>query len=119
VRVTLYLRNALRLKRLESDRVLLVEGDVLDTKKLAKAMAGQDVVLRQPRRRSRTDGDERRHGDAQVRSAASGLDQRNGDLRRGAGRAVDLDYTILRPGVFTNTDVRRRREVGDLPSTSI
>jgi putative NAD(P)-binding protein len=44
--VTLYLRNALRLKRLESDRVLLVEGDVLDTKKLAKAMAGKEDVVR-------------------------------------------------------------------------
>ena len=43
-RLTLYLRNARRLKRLESDPVRVVEGDVLDTKTLTQAMAGQDVV---------------------------------------------------------------------------
>ena len=37
MRVTCYLRNALRLKRLESDRVLLVDGDVLDTNPRAHA----------------------------------------------------------------------------------
>jgi saccharopine dehydrogenase-like NADP-dependent oxidoreductase len=38
VRVTLYLRNALRLKHLESDRVLLVEGDVLSTLRRRSAL---------------------------------------------------------------------------------
>jgi uncharacterized protein YbjT (DUF2867 family) len=44
-RLTLYLRNARRLKLFgHADRVRVVEGDVLDTKTLEAAMAGQDVV---------------------------------------------------------------------------
>ena len=44
-RLTLYLRNARRLKSsAPADRVRVVEGDVLDTKALESAMAGQDVV---------------------------------------------------------------------------
>jgi uncharacterized protein YbjT (DUF2867 family) len=43
--LTLYLRNAKRLKLSgHADRVRVVEGDVLDTKALEAAMAGQDVV---------------------------------------------------------------------------
>jgi uncharacterized protein YbjT (DUF2867 family) len=42
--LTLYLRNAQRLKSLKSNRVTVVEGDVLDQKKLQEAMTGQDVV---------------------------------------------------------------------------
>ncbi len=45
VRLTLYLRNARRLKlSAPADRVRVVEGDVLDQKALEAAMAGQDVV---------------------------------------------------------------------------
>jgi len=44
-RLTLYMRNAKRLKlSSHADRVRVVEGDVLDTKVLESAMAGQDVV---------------------------------------------------------------------------
>src|SRR5277367_491815 len=44
-RLTLYLRDARRLKlSCHADRVRVVEGDVLDTKTLAAAMVGQDVV---------------------------------------------------------------------------
>jgi len=44
-RLTLYLRNARRPKiSSHADRVRVVEGDVLDTKALESAMAGQDVV---------------------------------------------------------------------------
>jgi len=43
--LTLYLRNARRLKLSgHADRVRVVEGDVLDTKALEAAMSGQDVV---------------------------------------------------------------------------
>jgi uncharacterized protein YbjT (DUF2867 family) len=45
VRLTLFLRNAKRLKLSgHTDRVRVVEGDVLDTKALESAMTGQDVV---------------------------------------------------------------------------
>ncbi|MGO9302142.1 MAG: NAD(P)H-binding protein, partial [Candidatus Korobacteraceae bacterium] len=44
-RLTLYLRKARRLKLLGlTDRVRVVEGDVLDTVALERAMASQDVV---------------------------------------------------------------------------
>jgi uncharacterized protein YbjT (DUF2867 family) len=42
--LTLYLRNAERVKHLQSDRVRVIEGDVLDPARLKEAMAGQDVV---------------------------------------------------------------------------
>jgi uncharacterized protein YbjT (DUF2867 family) len=45
VQLTLYLRNAKRLKTLgHADHVRVVEGDVLDLKALSAAMAGQEVV---------------------------------------------------------------------------
>jgi uncharacterized protein YbjT (DUF2867 family) len=43
-KLTLYLRNARRLRKLESPRVRTVEGDVLDATALRQAMVGQDVV---------------------------------------------------------------------------
>ena len=42
--LTLFLRRAKRLHRLRSDRVRVIEGDVLDLKTLQAAMEGQDVV---------------------------------------------------------------------------
>ena len=42
--LTLYLRKAKRLGKIDSNRVRVIEGDVLDFKTLKKAMEGQDVV---------------------------------------------------------------------------
>jgi uncharacterized protein YbjT (DUF2867 family) len=45
VQLTLYLRNAKRLKQVgHEERVRVIEGDVLDDKTLDNAMAGQDCV---------------------------------------------------------------------------
>jgi uncharacterized protein YbjT (DUF2867 family) len=44
VHLSLFLRRPQRLKELPSDRVHVIEGDVLDRKALEAAMAGQDVV---------------------------------------------------------------------------
>jgi uncharacterized protein YbjT (DUF2867 family) len=44
IHLTLYLRKTSRLKNFETDRIALVEGDILDTKKLNEAMQGQDLV---------------------------------------------------------------------------
>ena len=44
VRLTLFLRRAQRLQDLTSNRVRVIEGDVLDRKALEAAMVGQDVV---------------------------------------------------------------------------
>ncbi len=42
--LTLYLRNASRISDLKSDRVSIIEGDVLDTAKLTEATKGQSIV---------------------------------------------------------------------------
>jgi uncharacterized protein YbjT (DUF2867 family) len=42
--LTLYLRNARRLRGLPPDRTRVVEGDVLDAKTLGEAVHGQDVI---------------------------------------------------------------------------
>ena len=44
VHLTLFLRRSQRLQGLPSDRVQVIEGDVLDRKALEAAMVGQDVV---------------------------------------------------------------------------
>ena len=42
--LTLYLRNPSRLKNIDSNRVRIIKGDVLDIETLKEAMIGQDVV---------------------------------------------------------------------------
>ena len=42
--LTLFVRNARRLGKIDSSRARVVEGDVLDADGLREAMAGQDVV---------------------------------------------------------------------------
>ncbi|PAW92309.1 NAD-dependent dehydratase [Mucilaginibacter sp. MD40] len=44
VYLTLYLRDASRLRSMEGERIRLVEGDILDEEKLQEAMKGQDIV---------------------------------------------------------------------------
>ncbi|RKH13379.1 NAD-dependent dehydratase [Corallococcus sp. CA053C] len=43
-RLTLYLRNARRLGKVDPARARVVEGDVLDAERLTEAMVGQEVV---------------------------------------------------------------------------
>jgi uncharacterized protein YbjT (DUF2867 family) len=120
-RLTLYLRNARRLAHLESDRVRVAEGDVLDTAGLAQAMAGQDVVCAslagdlEPMARSVV----RAMGEAGVRRliwiSSMGIYgevpgeqyRRILDPYRDSARVIEaseLDYTVLRPGWLTNAD---------------
>lgn len=44
VQLTLFLRRSKRLQKLQSERVHVIEGDVLDLKAVQTAMTGQDVV---------------------------------------------------------------------------
>jgi uncharacterized protein YbjT (DUF2867 family) len=44
IHLTLYLRNAKRLKHLQSDKVKLVDGDIMDIEILKGAMQTQDIV---------------------------------------------------------------------------
>jgi uncharacterized protein YbjT (DUF2867 family) len=120
--LTLYLRNAKRLKHLEgAEHVRVVEGDVLNASALQEAMAGQDVVY------ANLSGDLERQARLIVAAMQStgvkrlifissmGIydevpGERYGsilDPYRNAARVVeasDLDYTIIRPAWLNNHD---------------
>ncbi len=120
-RLTLYLRDARRLMRVDAPRARVVEGDVLDTERLAQAMEGQDVVYANlagdlvPMAKSVVaamhQGGVRRlvwissmgiYGEVPGERYSHMLDP-----YRDSARVIedsDLDYTILRPGWFTNAD---------------
>lgn len=119
--LTLYLRNARRLRNVNPNRCHVVEGDVLDTTKLKEAMTGQDVVY------ANLAGDLERQAKSIV-EAMNGTDlrrlifissmgiydevpgEKHGSIldpyRKSAAliEASYLDYTILRPAWFTDAD---------------
>jgi uncharacterized protein YbjT (DUF2867 family) len=118
-RLTLYLRNPKRLKNPDPNRVRIVEGDVLDIAKLKAAMTGQDVVYANLsgdlERMARAIVDAMRKSDVRRLIFISSMGiydevpgQKYGSVlgpyRKAAEviEASDLDYTILRPGWFTN-----------------
>jgi uncharacterized protein YbjT (DUF2867 family) len=117
-RLTLYLRQARRLPNPDPARVTIVEGDVLDRPVLEAAMKGQDVVY------ANLAGDMKRQAETIVAAMqAAGLSRLifvssmeiYGEVPGERYRSVldpyrdparvieasDLDYTILRPGWFT------------------
>lgn len=119
--LTLYLRNAGRLQNHESNRVRVIEGNVLDVEQLKEAMVGQDVVY------ANLAGDLEQYAKNIVAAMdATGVKrlifissmgiydevpgERYGNIlnpyRKSAAviEASDLNYTILRPAWFTNQD---------------
>ena len=127
VELTLYLRRAARLKNPNPSRVTIVEGDVLDPKTLTSATKGQDVVY------ANLAGDMKRQAEHIVEAMHSTGVKRlvfissmgiYGEVPGERYRSVldpyrdsaavieasDLDYTVLRPGWFTN-DAEVRYEV--------
>jgi uncharacterized protein YbjT (DUF2867 family) len=121
VELTLYLRRAHRLPNPDPGRVTVVEGDVLDPKRLGAAMRDQDVVfaslvgpLKQQAEHivaAMHEAGVRRlifissmgiYGEVPGERYRSILDP----YRDSAAviEASDLDYTILRPGWFTHGD---------------
>ena len=120
-RLTLYLRRARRLPNPDPARVTIVEGDVLDRPTLAAAMKGQDVVYANLAGAMKEQAEQivaamhatglRRlifissmgiYGEVPGERYGSVLDP----YRDSAAviEASDLDYTVLRPGWFTNAD---------------
>jgi len=120
-KLTLYLRRASRLKNADPSRVTIVEGDVLDSKALKPAMKGQDVVYASLAGAMKEQAEHivegmqatgvRRlifissmgiYGEVPGERYRSVLDP----YRDSAAviEASDLDYTILRPGWFTQND---------------
>lgn len=120
-KLTLFLRRASRLTNPDPARVTIVEGDVLDRDALQAAMKGQDVVyanLAGPMKQQAENviGAMQRtglkrlifvssmgiHGEVPGESYGSVLDPYRDSAA--AIAASDLDYTILRPGWFTNDE---------------
>jgi uncharacterized protein YbjT (DUF2867 family) len=118
-KLTLYLRNSSRLKKLDPNRVRAIEGDVMDIEKLKAAMMGQDVIY------ANLSGDLEQYAKNIVNAmdvtgvkrlifiSSMGIyDEVPGEkygsilnpYRKAAQviEASDLDYTILRPAWFTN-----------------
>jgi len=119
--LTLYLRNPRRLKNSDPSRVRIVEADVLDTKKLKEAVAGQDVVyanlagdLEKMARTIVEAMDETGVRRLIFISSMGVYDEIPGDSLgsildpyRKATRIIedsDLDYTVLRPAWLNNRD---------------
>ncbi|TKG98823.1 NAD-dependent dehydratase [Peribacillus simplex] len=119
--LTLYLRNSRRLKNIASNRVRVIEGDVLEIETLKEAMMGQDVVY------ANLAGNLEQMAKTIVEAMnATGVkrliwissmgiyDEVPGqryssilDSYRNSAEIIevsDLDFTILRPGWFTNKD---------------
>lgn len=120
-KLTLYLRNSSRLKNPDQNRIQVVEGDVMDIQKLKEVMIGQDVVY------ANLAGSLEQMARTIVKAMAETSVKRliwissmgiydevpgeqHGSIlnpyRKSAAviEASDLDYTILRPGWFTNKD---------------
>lgn len=118
-RQTLYLRQSERLINQDPSRIQIIEGDVFDTRQLKAAMAGQEVIY------ANLSGDMKRQAqcivqtmkDAGVRRlifiSSMGIYDEVPDQHYGAEltpyresaavvEASDLEYTIIRPGWFTN-----------------
>jgi uncharacterized protein YbjT (DUF2867 family) len=119
--LTLYLRNSRRLGNLVSNRVRVIEGDVMDLEKLKDTMIGQDVVY------ANLSGNLEQMSKTIVEAMDATILRRliwissmgiydevpgesHGSIlnpyRKSAAviEASNLDYTILRPGWFTNKD---------------
>jgi uncharacterized protein YbjT (DUF2867 family) len=121
--LTLYLRNAKQLKlSAHSNRVRIVEGDVLDTKKLEAVMAGQDVVYAnlagklEEQAQSIVMAMDKTNVKRLIFVSSMGIydevpGKRHGSIldpyRKSAAaiEASDLDYTILRPAWLDDRDV--------------
>ena len=119
--LTLYLRNAKRLEKLKSDRVKVMEGDVLDLARLKEAMAGQDLVYAnlagklEPQANNIVEAMHSAGVKRIVFISSMGIYDEIPGERHGSVlepyiksaaviEASDLDYTILRPAWLNDRD---------------
>jgi uncharacterized protein YbjT (DUF2867 family) len=119
--LTLYLRNSSRIRNLDPNRVRVIEGDVMDLEKLKEAMIGQDVVYAnlagnlEPMAKNIVKAMDTTGIKRLIWISSMGINdevpgEKYGSIldpyRKSAAiiEASDLDYTILRPGWFTNKD---------------
>lgn len=119
--LTLYLRRASRLKNPDTNRVTMVEGDVLDLETLQAAMRGQGVVYAnlagamEPQAKAIVDAMHAIGLKRLIFISSMGIYgevpgepyRRILDPYRNSAAVIeasDLDYTLLRPGWFTHDE---------------
>lgn len=117
--LSLYVRNAARLAAPASDRVTVVEGDVLDTARLTAALAGQSLVYAglagnlPALAKSAVSAMDAAGVRRLIWISSMGIYNETGEdhgavldpYKQSAAivEASDLDYTLIRPGWFTNS----------------
>ena len=121
-KLTLFLRNSFRLNNIHPDRIKIIDGDVMDVEALKYAMEGQDIVY------ANLSGNMKAQAETIIKAMhQTGLKRLifissmgiygevPGEKYRSilnpyrdsaaAIEASDLDYTVIRPGWFTNENV--------------
>ncbi len=117
VNLTLFVRNARRLKNVDSSKARIVEGDVLNYAQLKAAIAGQDIVYANLAgdlgamaqnivKAMNETGVKRLIFISSIGIYDTPLRPVLGPYRAAADviEASDIEYTILRPTWFTNTN---------------
>ena len=121
-RLTLFLRNSYRLNNMHPDRIHIINGDVMDLETLKYAMEGQDVVY------ANLSGDMETQAEIIIKAMHQTRLKRlifissmgiYGEVPGEKYRSIlnpyrdsaimiessDLDYTVVRPGWFTNENI--------------
>nr|WP_321239222.1 NAD(P)H-binding protein [uncultured Tolumonas sp.] len=121
-KLTLFLRNSYRLNNIHPDRIHIIDGDVMDFEALKYAMEGQDVVY------ANLSGDMKAQAETIIKAMhQTGLKRLifissmgiYGEVPGEKYRSIlnpyrdsaavieasDLDYTVIRPGWFTNENI--------------
>ena len=118
VNLTLFSRNVRNLARFESDRVRIVQGDVMNTAQLEQALEEQDIVYAnlagnlEPMAKNVVQAMKKVGVKRLIWVSSMGIYGETGEdhgaildpYRKSAAvvEASDLDYTVIRPGWFTN-----------------
>ncbi|WP_316675277.1 NAD(P)H-binding protein [uncultured Tolumonas sp.] len=121
-KLTLFLRNSYRLNNIHPDRIHIIDGDVMDLESLKYAMEGQDVVY------ANLSGNMKAQAETIIKAMhQTGLKRLifissmgiYGEVPGEKYRSIlnpyrdsateieasDLDYTVIRPGWFTNENI--------------
>lgn len=118
VRLTLMSRNVANLQKFVGERVKVVQGDVMDLAQLEQLMAGQDIVYAnlagnlEPMAKNVVQAMNKTGVKRLIWISSMGIYNETGedhgailDPYRNSAKVVesaDLDYTVIRPGWFTN-----------------
>jgi len=117
IKLTLFLRNARRLRNIDGSKCRIIEGDVMEYDQLKEAIAGQDIVYAnlsgelEPMAKNIVNAMKEKGVRNLVFISSIGiydipLKPILGPYRKAADliEASDLEYTILRPTWFTNVN---------------